>query len=132
MTCSCPALQAIATEAKEECGATTEVAIKGLGLAGMTNWKQLQLFEREAAILRSLSHPSIPKYLDYFEEDLPDDRRFYIVQELVPGSPLSRLAAEGRRFTEEQVSDIARQLLGVLTYLQDLRPPVIDRDIKVR
>ena len=75
-----PALQAIATEAKEECGATTEVAIKGLGLAGMTNWKQLQLFEREAAALRALNHLSIPKYLDYFEDDTDDDKAFFLVQ----------------------------------------------------
>jgi hypothetical protein len=29
---------------------------------------------------QSLSHPGIPQYIDYFEEDTATDRAFYIVQ----------------------------------------------------
>ena len=50
------------------------------------NWKQLQLFEREAATLKSLSHPNIPAYVDYFEEDTSRDKGFFLVQVLNPGS----------------------------------------------
>jgi serine/threonine protein kinase len=56
------------------------VAVKMLSLRGMNDWKQLQLFEREASTLRALNHPGIPKYLDYFEEDSEADRKFYLVQ----------------------------------------------------
>lgn len=31
-------------------------------------------------LLQSLSHPGIPQYIDYFEEDTATDRAFYIVQ----------------------------------------------------
>ena len=31
------------------------------------SWEDLKLFEREAATLKSLDHPAIPIYLDYFE-----------------------------------------------------------------
>ncbi len=54
--------------------------MKELSLRRMRDWKVLDLFEREARVLRALDHPSIPRYLDYFEEDTDNDRRFYIVQ----------------------------------------------------
>ena len=37
------------------------VAVKALSLKRMTGWKQLELFEREAKVLESLSHPGIPQ-----------------------------------------------------------------------
>jgi serine/threonine protein kinase len=46
----------------------------------MTDWKQLELFEREARVLESLDHPGIPKYLDYLTEDTEKDRGFFLVQ----------------------------------------------------
>lgn len=56
------------------------VAVKGLSLRSMADWKQLELFEREAAALRSLSHPGIPAYKDYFEVDSDGDRAYFLVQ----------------------------------------------------
>lgn len=44
------------------------------------DWKQLQLFEREAKALESLSHSGIPRYIDYFEVDTTEDRGFFLVQ----------------------------------------------------
>jgi serine/threonine protein kinase len=60
------------------------VAIKALSLRGRGfDWKQLQLFEREARALESLSHPGIPRYIDYFEVDTDEDRGFFLVQVLL-------------------------------------------------
>lgn len=56
------------------------VAVKALSLRSMADWKQLELFEREAAALRSLNHPGIPAYKDYFEVDSDGDRAYYLVQ----------------------------------------------------
>lgn len=39
-----------------------EVAVKVLTLRDMKNWKQLDLFQREAKVLKSLRHPGIPRY----------------------------------------------------------------------
>jgi eukaryotic-like serine/threonine-protein kinase len=55
------------------------VAIKILSLRHLNDWKQLELFEREAKVLSQLNHPQIPKYLEYFHVDTPDNRAFYIV-----------------------------------------------------
>ncbi|CAI7845797.1 unnamed protein product, partial [Closterium sp. NIES-53] len=90
----------------------------------------LDLFEREARVLRSLNHPGIPQYIDYFEEDTSTDRAFYLVQRLAHGQSLAALVAGGWRGTEEEVVRIGIEVLEVLSYLESLRPPVVHRDIK--
>lgn len=54
MRISSVALQASTPEGKE-------VAIKALSLRRMTDWKRLELFQREAKILESLNQPGIPR-----------------------------------------------------------------------
>lgn len=107
-----------------------QVAIKVLSLRETQDWKALDLFERESQVLAHLNHPAIPKYLDYLYEDTQDDRHFYLVQELVEGDSLDRLVARGWHATEQDVRDIAEQVLKILDYLHWLSPPVIHRDIK--
>ncbi len=106
------------------------VAIKILSLRHLNDWKQLELFEREAKVLAQLNHPQIPKYLDYFHVDTPNNRAFYIVQQLAPGKPLTPWVESGWRATEAEVQDIARQLLAILQYLHQQSPPLIHRDLK--
>ncbi|WP_264320223.1 ankyrin repeat domain-containing protein [Zarconia navalis] len=106
------------------------VALKALSLRQMKDWKPLELFEREARILQHLNHPSIPCYLDYFHVDTPENRAFYIVQELVEGQSLAAMVEKGWRTNEAGVRRIAIQVLEILVYLHDLKPPVIHRDIK--
>jgi serine/threonine protein kinase len=107
-----------------------EVAIKILSLRHLNDWKQLELFEREAQVLSQLSHPQIPQYLEYFHVDTPSNRAFYIVQQLAPGKPLTGWVNGGWRGTEAEVRDIASQLLTILQYLHQQSPPLIHRDIK--
>lgn len=60
------------------------MAVKAMSLRSMRDWKQLDLFQREAKTLESLQHPCIPKYLDFFEEDTEEDRGFFLVQVPLP------------------------------------------------
>lgn len=106
------------------------VALKAMSLRNMKGWKELDLFEREARVLKSLNHPGIPAYIDYFQVDTKDDRIFYIAQRAAKGKSLEDLITGGWRVSEEKVKDIAIEVLSVLQYLGDLRPPVIHRDIK--
>ncbi|MFB2982892.1 serine/threonine protein kinase, partial [Microseira sp. BLCC-F43] len=108
------------------------VAIKALSLRRMTDWKVLELFEREAKVLSQLNHPGIPRYLDYFQVDAPFDRQFYLVQELASGRSLSSLVENNWRPDELEVRRLAAQLLEILIYLHQLTPPVIHRDIQPR
>lgn len=106
------------------------VALKELSLRGLTDWKKLDLFEREARVLAGLDHPAIPRYVDYFQIDTADNRYFYIAQEVAEGRSLAELVAAGERFSEPEVRRIALDVLAVLTYLHGLNPPIIHRDIK--
>lgn len=106
------------------------VAVKALTLRSLKEWKQLELFQREAQILENLDHPCIPKYIDTFEEDTPTDRAFFIVQEIVSGKSLQDMIAGGWRADETEIIRIALELLDTLTYLSERRPPVVHRDIK--
>ena len=118
------------TYAAIDLGNSQQVALKVVSLRQAGDWKVLDLFEREAKVLASLSHEFIPQYLDYLELETADDKRFYLVQELVEGKSLAELVASGWHATEAEVQDIAIQLLEILSYLHSLTPPVIHRDIK--
>ncbi len=65
------------------------VAVKAVSLRQAKNWKMLELFEREAKVIANLHHPQIPKYLNYFYIDTKQDRRFYLIRELVSGNSLA-------------------------------------------
>lgn len=106
------------------------VALKVLSFRRMDDWKKMELFEREARILSQLNHPSIPRYLDYFQVDTEQDRSFYIAQQLAPGKSLAVLVENGWIPTQREIHNFAIQLLKILIYLQEFTPPIIHRDIK--
>ncbi|MEQ9355742.1 serine/threonine protein kinase [Coleofasciculus chthonoplastes] len=106
------------------------VAIKEMSLRRIKDWKDLDLFEREAQVLSYLNHPAIPNYLDYCEVDTPQTRLFYIVQELAPGRSLFDWIQSGWHTQEDEIKDIAVQILETLIYLHHISPPIIHRDIK--
>ena len=106
------------------------VAIKVLSLQQTRDWKLVELFEREVKVLKNLNYPRIPQYLDSFSIDTKSDRAFILVQELITGKSLATLVEQGWYFQEEEVKNIARQVLEILTYLHGFQPPVIHRDIK--
>ncbi len=106
------------------------VVIKLLSFSNDFEWDSLKLFEREAQTLKNLAHPLIPRYLNYFEVNLPTIKGFALVQTYIPAQTLEQYLQTGRTFTETEVKQIAKALLEILVYLHGLHPPVIHRDIK--
>jgi serine/threonine protein kinase len=106
------------------------VVIKLLSFSHDFAWDDLKLFEREAETLKTLAHPAIPRYLDYFELDSPEIKGFALVQTYIEGLSLEEQLKAGRTFSESEVRQIAKALLEILTYLHGRQPPVIHRDIK--
>ena len=103
---------------------------KVISLKQLQDWKEIELFQREAEILAKLDHPAIPNYIDYFNLETETDKVFYIVLQQAPGKSLARLTENGWHSTEKEVKNIAQQILEILIYLHSLDPPVIHRDIK--
>jgi serine/threonine protein kinase len=85
-------------------------------------------FEREANILATLNHPSIPRIYDYFSQD----DRSYLIIEFIEGKDLEEILGENDEFLDEvQVVNWAIELCDVISYLHNNKPePIIFRDIK--
>jgi len=88
----------------------------------------VETFEREANILATVSHPSIPTIYDYFTLGV----RSYLVMEFVEGDNLEiKLQQRRAPFQEEEAIGWAIALCDVLDYLHTHEPePIIFRDIK--
>ena len=99
-----------------------EVAIKAVSMTQLNDWKAFELFEREVAVLQSLSHAKIPSFLDYLKDDSGDTH--YLVQEYAKGQSLKeKLDAEWSP-SNDAIQKIGIQLLEVLTYLMQRNPLV--------
>lgn len=84
-----------------------------------------RLFQQEAETLEKLGkHEQIPQLLAYFEED----QEFYLVQEFIPGQPLSSELSLGKQVPEFRVVAIVQELLTILEFVHSYH--VIHRDIK--
>lgn len=102
------------------------VAIKRFDVRGAVAWKDVELAEREARVLQSLSHPRLPRYVEHFEED----GALYLVMEKIEGESLAALRARGASLSEDEVMRLLREAGEVLGYLHGRAPPVIHRDLK--
>lgn len=102
------------------------VAIKRIDLSEIRDWKAIELFEREANALRSLDHPSIPKYIEFYP--IEAEKVGYLVQELAEGYAIGDLLAGGKFFSEEECRDLALNVLDIIEYLS--KRHVVHRDIK--
>lgn len=85
-------------------------------------------FEREANILATLDHPSIPRIFDYFTYK----DRSYLVLEYIDGKDLETILNETSGFLPiENVIQWAIEICDVLAYLHSYKPEsVIFRDMK--
>jgi serine/threonine protein kinase len=106
------------------------VIIKLVKFGTGIDWNQIKLFEREAQILQTLSHASIPKYRDYFELNLSHIRGFALVQDYINAKSLEEQLQAGRRFSEAEIKQLATAVLKILIDLHSQKPSVIHRDIK--
>lgn len=82
-------------------------------------------FLQEARLLAGLSHPNLPRVIDYFSAKGQN----YLVMDYVPGDDLqAMLDAKGVPFTEHEVRPWLHQLLDALAYVHARH--VTHRDVK--
>ncbi len=88
--------------------------------------KAQELFDREARALKSLDHPGVPKFLDFFVEE---DKK-YLVMETIHGHDLEKLVYDRGPVPPPQAIAWMIQTCEVLGYIHSQSPPLIHRDIK--
>ncbi|WP_330203204.1 serine/threonine protein kinase [Cyanobacterium sp. Dongsha4] len=98
------------------------VVIKQFRFATTNNWDSYKEIEREIEVLRELNHSGIPRYISQFDSE----EGLCLVQEYKSAQPLSSFTT----LSLEEVTNIAKQLLDILVYLQERLPPIFHRDIK--
>ena len=108
----------------------SSVVLKLLLFGPDFTWDDLKLFEREADVLKSLDHPAIPQYLDYFEVETELGKGFALVQTYIQAKSLQDWIQGGHTFSEDDLKAIGKDLLDILDYLHQRQPPVVHRDIK--
>jgi serine/threonine protein kinase len=109
-------------------GAT--VVVKLLIFSPDFEWTDLKLFEREAETLKHLDCRSIPEYIDYFEVRTDTYQGFALVQSYIEAKSLKEQIESGRKFSEADLQELSKSILGILIYLHGLNPPIIHRDLK--
>lgn len=102
------------------------VTIKRFRVRGARGWKDVELAEREAQVLSTLSHPRLPRYLAHFEEE----GCLYLVTERIEGQSLDRIAGTQPRLGRACLLRLLKDLGEALEYLHSRAPPIIHRDIK--
>nr|XP_028597794.1 serine/threonine-protein kinase 36 isoform X2 [Podarcis muralis] len=98
------------------------VALKFIPKVGRSQ-KELKNLQREIEIMRGLHHPNIVQMLDSFETD----KEVVVVTDYAEGELFQILEDDGN-LPEEQVQDIASQLVSALYYLHSHR--ILHRDMK--
>ncbi len=106
------------------------MAVKQLRIDSVSSWKEYELFEREARVLTSLDIPGVARCygVQTFLDAQPPCA--YLFQEYIEGETLDTLCHRGHRFSNQEVFDIATQLVEILEKLHSHEPPVIHRDLK--
>lgn len=102
------------------------VVIKTLNADWVNEEKARELFEREAQVLRQLSHPSVPQWQDFFVLD----GHPYLVMEMIYGQNLWQWVDQRGPTTQRQAVSWMLEVCDVLAYLHQQDPPILHRDIK--
>ncbi len=104
--------------------------IKYLSLKKSDLINKIPLLEQEAKIISHLSHPKIPKFIDFFTEIDEQNVKTYFVQEYIQAQNLNQRVKEKGVLSEKQIIKIVIGICDVLKYIHSFSPSVIHQDIK--
>lgn len=106
------------------------VAIKSLKLSKIENLKSLDLFQREAEVLSSISVHGVPKFYETIM-DTDESGECYLIQQYIAAPSIQSYLDNGRKFSEDEALLLMRKIADILRQLEmNYKPPIIHRDIK--
>ena len=105
------------------------VAIKALKRFQRNDFKNYELFKREAETLSSIHVHGVPRFFESIFSEDPTGENF-IIQEFVSAPSLQSYLDEKRKFTERETLYMMEKIATILQNLHAYSPPVIHRDIK--
>lgn len=87
--------------------------------------KAREMFSREAILLQKINHPNIARVHDYFVENGRD----YLLLDFIAGNTLRQQLAQYGPISESEALEYALDTIALVSYLHDLNPPIIHRDL---
>jgi serine/threonine protein kinase len=87
----------------------------------------LRQFRREATLLAGLRHTNLPRVTDHF---VIEGQGQYLVMDFISGEDLKQRLNRTGTLPEKEVLLIGIAICDALSYLHNLTPPVLHRDIK--
>lgn len=81
--------------------------------------------EKEMELLKNLSHPAIPRVVDYFY----DEKAKYYILDYIPGETL-RTVMNQEKIKKKQIDRWLVELMEILAYLHSREPAIIYGDLK--
>src|SRR5260370_42262396 len=106
-----------------------ECVVKQLSFRSLSEWKELELFEREAQTLSHLTHARIPRFIDLFKFEDEDGLQICSVQEYIQGRTLAQLIDAKRPFTDTEPVRIGSELSQTLPDMQCCSTPGAPREL---
>jgi serine/threonine protein kinase len=87
-------------------------------------------FAFEAAVLKRLEHPSLPRIYDLYEES--EQSPGFLILDYIAGVSLEKLRKQQpeQRFSLAEVITLLKPIINATIYLHHQQPPVVHRDIK--
>lgn len=84
------------------------------------------LNRHETDLLKKIKHSFLPQVLDFIEQN----GECFTVMDFISGSDIENLVKSGRKFSNREIIKISKELCEAVSYLHELKPPVIHSDIK--
>jgi serine/threonine protein kinase len=100
-----------------------KVAVKCIDRQGLPEEDENSL-RQEVAIMKSLAHPNIVQFIDFFEED----KFFYVVLEFLEGGELFDRIVQKNFYNEKEARDVVKVILDGMKYCHD--KGIAHRDMK--
>lgn len=86
----------------------------------------LELLEREAAVMAKLQHPLFPDFFRIWQEA----GLGFLLMEYIPGNNLEKMLEHRKRFSVKQTARIGMELAEGLLYLHEMEEGILFRDVK--